>query len=451
MVYRPSIGIEAIKKGVLIMKKMLGAFLLGVFVMSIGVHEAGADAIDILVKKLEEKGILTQNEAKVILEEAKRELAKETAETVPAPEWTERVSIKGDIRYRNQFDWQDNDNRKTRWRQRIRARLGVTGKVSDEIYGGMRFVSGDTNPISTNQTLGDFFGTKALMLDQAYIAYTPEMLGGHLTAWGGMFDNPFYSTEMLWDTDISFGGAAFTASMNANEIPWLMNMKIPSTDLFAAFGMFPLDEINSTREDPWMWGIQGGFNSKIINGVSLKTAMAFYDYSNVVRYVENHSQGGNIAAIEAGFGKGFEVIDFPVEIGIDNPLRCMGMESGKNPIVPYFAAYGDYANNLSTGEGDNAWMVGTKIGHKNVNNPGSWQLSYDFRDIESNAQIDVFPDSEFYGTGTGAYGHDVRLEYGMVKNATLGAEWYYTTRKAIAAVGDDRTRSLLEIDAKVKF
>jgi hypothetical protein len=336
----------------------------------------------------------------------------------------------------------------------VRARLAVKGRVNDEVEAGLRMVTGNTDPVSTNQTLGDFFGSKTWMLDQAYISYTPNFLDGHVTGKFGMFKNPFYSTELLWDSDISFGGIAVLASANTNEIPGIRDLDLPSTDLFVTGGEFPLDEISTTWEDPWLWGVQGGFNTEITDGVNLKAAMSMYDFEEVKRYMEGHSQGGNLGALEAGFGKSFLIMDFPIELGIKDPLRFVGVEGGENPMLPYLAVYGDYANNLSTGEGDNAWLVGAKFGHKKVKKPGQWQLAYDYRDIESNATVDVFPDSDFYGTGTGAYGHNVRAQYGVAKNTVVAAEWYYTTRHALNSgfANDHNTnRSILQLDCKVKF
>jgi hypothetical protein len=444
------------------MRKMRKVFALitlaSVIFMTSGAEYAfAATGLEVLVQKLEEKGILTQYEAQIILEETKNEIAKAIAETkaVTAPTWTQKISMKGDIRYRNQFDWNELDNRETRYRQRVRARLALKGKVNEDVEAGMRMVTGNTDPVSTNQTLGDFFGSKTFMLDRAYIKYTPqEFLRKHADIYLGMFANPFYSTELLWDSDVSFGGAAIKASINTGEIPQVKDLGLPSTDLFVNAGQFPLDELSVTWEDPWLWAVQGGFNSEITDGVNLKSAVAHYTFEDTKRYVENHSQGGNIMALEAGYGKNFKVLDFPTELGIKDPLRFAGMETGESPALPYLCFYGDYAVNTSTGEGNNAWLIGTKLGHKKVSKKGQWQLAYDYRDIESNAMLDVFPDSDFHGTGTGAYGHNVRLTYGIAKNTTVGAEWYYTTRKDISsgfAADHDPTISLIQLDAQVKF
>jgi len=224
-------------------------------ILQIGASRASAGTgLEIVVRKLEEKGILTQYESQIILEETKRELARELSEvkSSTAPKWTQKVTVKGDLRHRQEFNWEDNDNRPTRYRHRIRARLALNGKVNEEVEGGMRFVSGNTSPISTNQTLGDFFGTKGFMLDRGYIKYTPHWLDNHVDGLAGMFVNPFYHAELLWDSDVSFGGMAAAASINSREIPGIADIDIPDTDFFGAAGAFPLDDLNGTWEDPWL-------------------------------------------------------------------------------------------------------------------------------------------------------------------------------------------------------
>jgi hypothetical protein len=436
--------------------KALRIFTMVTLLLSLAEQASAASGIEMLVNKLEEKGILNHSEAVIILKEVENEIALrvEQEREAVAAKWPERIKVNGDVRYRNHIDWSESDTRDTRHRQRVRARLGIKGEVNDDVEAGVRVVSGGVGPVSTNQTLGDFFGTKTFMLDWAYIKYSPSFLNDHVDLYAGMFKNPFYSTELLWDTDVSFGGTALKGSINTKEIAYIKDIGLPATEIFGTIGQFPLDEIGATWDDPWLWAAQGGFKSQLCDGVHLKSGMTIYDFDEIQRYIENNSQGGNTAAFAGGFGKGFTVLDVPIELGIKDPARFLNIDSGDKPLIPYLAAYGDYANNLATGEGDNAWMVGGKFGYKKVKKPGQWQLAYDYRDLESNSMVDVFPDSDFGGTGTGQRGHNVRAVYGIADNTTLAVEWYYITRHALNsgfANNDNEDASLLQLDANVKF
>lgn len=413
--------------------------------------ELFAGPIDVLVAKLEQKGILTHNEAVMILRETEQEITNEINEriAVTVPEWTQRMTLSGDVRYRNQFTWSDIDN--TRYRQRIRARMGLKSDVNDQVEAGIRLAVGNDNPVSTNVTLGDFFGSKGFMLDRAYIAYTPDFLDGHVTTWGGIFERPFYGTELLWDSDLSFGGAAINAAINTKELSFV-SQDIPSTDLFFAGGSFPLDEVGDMTEDPWLMGIQGGFASEVFEGVNVKSALTFYNYTNVKEYVPiTHRQGGNTNAFNGGVAKGFRLLNAPAEIGIDDPLRFIGHEAKESSIIPYLLFYSDFVNNLAVSSGDTGYMLGAKIGHKKVKAPKSWELAYDYRYLGQNAQLDVFPDSDGFSPGLGYHVSNIRFNYAVLKNTVLCAEWYYGIRDRKDEGDTDKEASTFILDAKVKF
>ena len=94
----------------------------------------------------------------------------------------------------------------TRQRLRLRARLGVRGKITDEFEWGLRLATGSfADMISTNQTLTDFFTRKPFALDQAYITYKPKALPGFQVQ-AGKFETPWTRTELTWDNDISTEG-----------------------------------------------------------------------------------------------------------------------------------------------------------------------------------------------------------------------------------------------------
>src|ERR671918_722389 len=60
-------------------------------------------------------------------------------------DWLNRFSFFGDIRIRHEGFYQDRV--KTRNREHFRLRVGARLKVSDELEGGIRLVSGDANEI----------------------------------------------------------------------------------------------------------------------------------------------------------------------------------------------------------------------------------------------------------------------------------------------------------------
>ncbi len=89
-----------------------------------------------------------------VLEETKKEI-----QSAAAPEWTKRIRFGGDIRLRYEGDFFDRNNglflnpsnptqllnsQTERDRFRVRARLGATADVTDNVEAGVRFSTGDT-------------------------------------------------------------------------------------------------------------------------------------------------------------------------------------------------------------------------------------------------------------------------------------------------------------------
>lgn len=192
------------------------------------------------------------------------------------PGWLSRLSFDGDLRVRLQREDFADDNdvpalldsfyqslgptgqpvtRNTtedRDRLRLRARLGVSAKVSDEVQAGLRLVTsrdGDANdPASANVDAGQFNRRFGLALDLAYIGWTD----GRFVASAGRIANPYRTTDLLWSTDLTLDGAALSWRPVFNY-DW---------SGFATVGVHPLREVNNSAfnlaSDSVLVGAQAG-------------------------------------------------------------------------------------------------------------------------------------------------------------------------------------------------
>ena len=77
-----------------------------------------------------------------------------------AKDWTESLKIRGDFRYRHEMI--DQEDKDTRNRHRIRARIDLIGTVNEETKVVVGISSGSTDPVSNNQTLTDAFVQNAV-------------------------------------------------------------------------------------------------------------------------------------------------------------------------------------------------------------------------------------------------------------------------------------------------
>lgn len=121
------------------------------------------------------------------------------------PGWEDRIRLKGDFRYRHDtIDAEFAD--RNRHRQRIRARPAIEADVSDNLEVGFGLATGSDNPVSSNQTLGDGFSSKAINLDLAYFDWSTGVDGLHVV--GGKFKNPLQragGNGLIWDSDLRPG------------------------------------------------------------------------------------------------------------------------------------------------------------------------------------------------------------------------------------------------------
>jgi polyhydroxyalkanoate synthesis regulator phasin len=101
-------------------KKLITSVIASAFIFT---GAASASEVDVLVNKLVEKNILTQSDAKVILDEMKRDGEKKVnpeagKEGFELPKWIKNTEVKGDVRVRYQSQDTDNDGRVSRERGR---------------------------------------------------------------------------------------------------------------------------------------------------------------------------------------------------------------------------------------------------------------------------------------------------------------------------------------------
>src|SRR5262249_11545518 len=106
-------------------------------------------------------------------------------------DWASRVTVKGDMRYRYEYISDETlnssgvQNTADRYRDRIRARVNVEAKATDNILVGIGISTTENqDPRSGNQTLTGTFTRKPVELDLAYFdwkfASWGDLVGGKM-------------------------------------------------------------------------------------------------------------------------------------------------------------------------------------------------------------------------------------------------------------------------------
>ena len=414
------------------MRKIIFILTIGILLTLFKAPTLFAGEVDILVDKLVEKGILAPDEAKEILDETKKEVAREVAEgkSYALPKWIQNTKLKGDFRLRYQYDDKDKDSKSGRSRGRIRFRLGMESKINDQFMIAAGLATGGTDPRSTNQTFQDTFSTKGINLDYAYVQYSPwqglKVFGGKMKRKPVLWE----PTDLLWDGDINPEGIAIALSKD-----------IGKGSLFMNSGFFVLDEEGSKSNEPWMAYFQPGMNWKLNESASLKASVTGY-LINTKGYDMDHSPDTNTLT-GANHKYDYNAISPALELGIKEPF---------GGFVPYAALFGEYVNAFDPSSENSGYALGFKFGDKKVKKNGQWQFKYIYRHLERDAWLDCLPDSDAYDGDTNVEGHEIELKYGLAKNVTFGIDYYYMEPiKNLAGLNTDNNQQVLQVDLVLKF
>lgn len=383
------------------------------------------------------------------------------------PAWLNRISWEGDIRLRYQYDgfapgntapalvqsayglysyagslttvsgdslFLAGDTSDPRQRARLRARLGMNAKISDEVSGGIRLATGSSNdPLSTNQTLGNTSQKYSLWVDLAYLKLEPY---SWLTLTGGRIVNPWLSTDLVWHPDLTFEGAFAKVAPRISE-----NQRVS-----LGVGAFPLQDITKSTsnraENKWLFGAQAGWEWTSLNSSSMKLGVALYDYQHVEGILEavfgqtyysytapQYRQKGNSVFYDTFDGQ-YKLLSKFRELNITGVLDLAKFD----PVHLTFT--GDFVKNVGFDQAEilsrtgqnidpktRGYMARFDVGYPKVEQRGDWKAFVGYKYLERDAVLDAFTDSDFHLGGTDARGFFVGGSYGIDKNTWLTLRW----------------------------
>lgn len=357
--------------------------------------------------------------------------------------WLEKIKLYGDFRYRYECrdrDWRSDPKDD---RHRIRARVGVKFQINEEYLFDFRvataeFLKDESDTIvpgsganSANQTLGDYWAGKNLWVDRAYVIYTPKAVEGLKVLAGKMY-NPFYvgSSDLIWDGDVNPEGLAFQYTK-----PWTEKDEL-FANVFAGYV-----EENGSSADKRMFGGQVGLAHTFEDQSRATFAVAYYDYSNI----EGQALPAiNDQVIDGGAaGNSNDGTNYLYDYDLIDVYGQYAFKLGTYPLT----AFGDYVVNTASGvKEDTGWLAGVTFNKAKA--PGTWDFTYSYRDLESDAVVGAFSDSDFADGGTNTRGHKFNWTYMLAKNTSFGVS-YYLAEKLDQKPNEDYKR--IQLDFVVKF
>lgn len=343
-------------------------------------------------------------------------------------DWSERIKLSGDFRYR--YEEIDVEDLATRDRNRIRARARITARLPGNVEVATEISTGGDNPLSANQTLGDGASRKDLGLNLAYARWRP-VDGAYLTA--GKMKNPFYrpgDTGMLWDDDYNPEGIG---------AGW-------AGDRWFAHGLVSWLESDSVADNKQAtWGLQGGIKLDL-GDARLTTGLGYFD-------IPVAGEAPFFGGPDVFFGNAFDCVDPEVR---DQCRYRYDYEE-----LEWFAAldfsafslpavlYADAVQNLAADDFDRGWLVGLRLGEAGAR--GTWELGYQYEDLAADAALGLVTDSNFAAGGTDGRGHKFYGMYALERGVKLGLTWFVNNEFGADRQPRTLTYDRVILDARFKY
>ncbi len=341
------------------------------------------------------------------------------APTAVAPSWTEGLVLDGDFRYRHETI--NDDAVPVRHRHRMRARVNATATLNEDIEVGIGLSTGGTANDSGNQSFDEGFSRKSVGVDRAYFDWR---LSDILTLAGGKMSNPFFRPggyHLLYDGDLRPEGLAFNLSSGA---------------FFANASAFWAEERSADPDTMW-FGLQAGFRGSLAQGVTLTAGGSVHELSHAQGwapvFTPRDGQGNQLDA-NGHYLYGFSQVEVFGELGFDlagHPMRL----------------FVDYVTNTAADEFSDGFALG--VDYRRATPTGAWNVAYIFQDLEANAVVGAFTDSDFAGGTSDGSGHTLRAGYSFPRGWNLGLRYILGNRGE--AAGNLRDYDRLQADIAFNY
>ncbi|MGZ3742644.1 MAG: putative porin [Pseudobdellovibrionaceae bacterium] len=332
----------------------------------------------------------------------------ETPASIPAPTpeplvaalpAQETMKFFGDFRYRHQSETQE--PKQARPLERIQARLGVTAQVEENMKVTMRLMTG-SSANSGNQTLGDKdapgMPRRNFGLDLAYFDY--QAVNG-LNFYGGKMPQPFTfagKNQMILDRDIMPEGLAFKYS---NAIEKDLELQIQAGSFWIRENYDPSGE---EKTDNMLNAGQIGLQWKSEDW-TVNLALGAFSYIGL-----KDTPPGNLTLKGGANGNTLDINgNYPTNFDIDQKL----IEIKKKWDAVEVLLFAEFLENTDAETLNKAQAYGLQLAYK------SWTFGLAHEQIDKDAVVGLFTDSDFAGGVTSSRGYVASLGYKFTKKITL--------------------------------
>jgi hypothetical protein len=371
-------------------------------------------------------------------------MAQTSAPPPAVKNWTDTVVLKGDLRYRYESIMDDskkdaNGDTLNRERNRIRARLGAEAKPADDLKVGIELSTGQSDPVSGNQTVGDGFMKDDMKLNLAYFEWSALSSDSANEAkfTAGKMKNPFINvSDLIWDGDLTPEGVAVKGLMGSEKVSLLGNA-----------GYIWVKERSAENDDSMLYAGQGAVKIQFVPEVYLLAGASYYAYDNmegydVVDWENRNSAYGNSTMKGSVSGsttnKAYKYEYTPIEYFAE-----LNIWAG----IP-ISLFSQVVSNDEVDDLEAGYLYGVLVGK--AKNKGTLEVGYAIAELEKDAVVGAFTDSDRWGGGTDGKSHKIHARYQITKNLQFGAT-YFMGEKTISDDSKTADYDRLQVDLVAAF
>ena len=353
----------------------------------------------------------------------------EVKNTTPSAEksFLDRIHFKGDLRLR--YESIERDDADNTYRNRYRLRLGAKIDLIDNLQFEVGVRSGFANPTSGNQTfeddmpLSDYF-FDSLRFNILGFAYKSGNSTYKVGRQPYMMYRPIKS-QLVWDNDVSMNGVNYQYKDDTKIITLGVNQPT-------------LEENSEAADDVNLFLAQYVHKIKLESAkLNLGAGIYYYDGLKGNTTLFGSSKGNTVV-------NGVYTNDYHIVEGFGE--LQFGDVFGKPLKVAAGVTY-----NFAADDNNFGYDLAVQLGK--AKNVGDWQVKYSYTDLEDDATLGAYSDSDNFGGGTAARGHAIRAKYKMGKNLYLAGNFFfnelYESKSKVDGIEPNYER--VQLDCIVKF
>ena len=318
---------------------------------------------------------------------------------VESNSFLDRVNFKGDLRLR--YESIERDDADNKYRNRYRLRLGAKIDLIDNLQFEVGMRSGFANPTSGNQTflddesLSDYF-FQSLRFNILGLAYKSGNSTYKVGRQPYMMYRPIKS-QLVWDNDVSMNGANYQYKDETKIITLGINQPT-------------LEEASVAQDDVNLIVAQYVHKTKLESAkLNLGAGIYYYDGLKGNTTLFGSTKGNTV--VNGVYTNDYHIVEGFGEVQFKD---VFGM--------PFKVAAG-VTYNFAADDNNFGYDVAVQLGK--AKKVGDWQVKYSYTDLEDDATLGAYSDSDNFGGGTAAKGHAIRAKYKAGKNLYLAGNFFF--------------------------